>query len=192
MDLFTSKQERRLWLWVLIVQTAIFATLGLAGKLASRLGPNDLALFSAATLVILAVLVAASIWAGSRPSRRELGMAVGIVAAYAMAFIRMGFSPAERTHLFEYGIVAALIHQALLVRACHGRRVPTPALLAVAFASLLGTIDEGLQFFIPNRVFDPRDVMFNAFAASMAVATSKALSWARKKKHKHSPSRLDR
>ena len=182
MDLFTGKQEKRLWFLVLMVQAAIFATLGLAGKLVTFIDIRYQEMFSVAVLVIFVVLIVFSVWAGAKPGRREIGVAAGIVAAYVMAFIRMGFSPAERTHLFEYGIVAILVHQALLVRARHGRSVPFPALLAVVLTAFLGLIDELLQFFIPDRVYDPRDVVFNAFAAFMAVTSGNALRWARKRK----------
>lgn len=44
-----------------------------------------------------------------------MGVAVGVVFAYLMVGIRLGRWE-ERTHLIAYGIVAALIHQALLER----------------------------------------------------------------------------
>ena len=66
---------------------------------------------------------------------------------------------AERTHLFEYGIVAVLIYQALSERAGNGRRVRAPALLALVATILLGWLDEGLQALIPNRVYDNFDVV---------------------------------
>ena len=40
-------------------------------------------------------------------------------------------------------------------------------------------IDECIQAFIPSRVFDPEDILFNVLAAMMAVVSSVALSWAR-------------
>ena len=42
-------------------------------------------------------------------------------------------------------MVAGLIHEALLERRANGRNVPSPALLALAIAVLLGWIDEGVQ-----------------------------------------------
>ena len=58
-------------------------------------------------------------------------------------------------------------------------RVPVPALLATAIASLIGVLDEGIQWFLPRRVLDPVDILFNVLAALMAVAASVALRWAR-------------
>lgn len=85
-------------------------------------------------------------------------------------------NPAERTHLIEYGIVAALIHQALLERARHGRHVPGPAALTVAVTALLGLLDELIQAVLPSRVFDWTDVFFNALAGFMIIAARLALA----------------
>ncbi|NJN44679.1 MAG: hypothetical protein HC806_08160 [Anaerolineae bacterium] len=40
-------------------------------------------------------------------------------------------------------------------------------------------IDEGIQFLLPSRVFDPIDIGFNALAGFMAVTGNVALTWAR-------------
>ena len=86
-----------------------------------------------------------------------------------MAWLRVG-SWEERTHLFEYALVAALVHEALLERRDNGRRVPTPTLLALLISLLLGLLDESIQYLLPNRVFDPVDVAFNSLAAASVAA----------------------
>ena len=115
--LFTSTRERRLWLWSLAVVAAIYSTLGLAGSLAARLRENNL--MGAAVLVLMTLTVATIVGSGlrRRPGRRELWVGLGLTAVYGMAVLRMGAGPEERTHLFEYGIVAVLIYQALRERA---------------------------------------------------------------------------
>ena len=74
---FTSKREQRLWLCVLLVQVAIFATLGLAGTLAGTFLAMDKEFLSGAFFVIFVGLIAVSIWAGWRPGRREIGVLGG-------------------------------------------------------------------------------------------------------------------
>jgi hypothetical protein len=64
----------------------------------------------------------------------------------------------------------------LLERARNGRRVPSPAALAVAVTSLLGLLDEGIQAVLPSRVFDFRDVFFNALAGFMVIAARLAIA----------------
>ena len=181
MSLFTSDRERRLWLWTLVVLVAIYSTLGPAQTLVAALRERNLLRVSFALVLLVGVTAFAWQWVKRRPGRREIGVALGVTAAYLMAFIRVE-SWEERTHLFEYGIVAILIHQALIERLRHGRRVPAPAALAVAVTALLGWLDEGIQAILPNRVYDVRDVGFIAVAGLMVIAASLALAWARRRR----------
>jgi VanZ family protein len=95
-----------------------------------------------------------------------------------MVFARLGI-PEERTHLVEYGVVALLIYEALKERASQGRYAP--ALLATLSSSFLGVLDECIQAFLPNRLFDPRDIFFNVLAGVVVIFASMALSWVRKR-----------
>ncbi len=175
MSLFTSDRERRLWLWTLAVLVAIYATLGPARALADALRERDLLSVSFAVVLVVLVGALAARWVKSRPGWAEIGVALGVALAYATMFLRMA-TPEERTHLIEYGIVAALIHQALLERVRNGRPVPRPAALTVALTALLGTLDECIQAMLPARVFDVRDIGFNALAGFMVVAARLALA----------------
>lgn len=175
--LFTSRRERRLWLCALAVMVAIYSTLGLAGTLAEVLRERDL--LPPALLFLMLLTVAAIVGSGlkRRPGRREVWAALGVTAVYAMAVVRMGGTMEERTHLFEYGIVAVLIYQALRERAENGRRVPAPAVLALVATVALGWLDEGLQALIPNRVYDNFDVVRNTVAALIGIAGSVVVGW---------------
>jgi VanZ family protein len=98
-----------------------------------------------------------------------------------LVLARMAGPAVERTHLMEYGVVAVFIYEALMERASQGRRVPKPALLAIAATSLLGVLDECIQALLPSRVFDPIDILFNFLAGLMSVLASVALRWARRR-----------
>jgi len=167
--LFTSRRERRLWLTSLAVVAAIYSTLGLAGTLAAVLREHHL--MTPAFFLMMLLTVATIVGSGlkRRPGRREVWVALGVTAVYGMTALRMGVSPEERTHLFEYGIVAVLIYQALGERARNGRKVPVPAVLALVATALLGWLDEGIQSLLPNRVYDNFDVFSNALAALIAI-----------------------
>ncbi len=165
---FTSRRERRLWLWTLLTVGTIYSTLGLAGMLGGLLEDSglDAVLFALGMLLVGATVVVQGLRKGS--SGVEIGVALGVMAIYLMVFLRMTL--AERTHLIEYGVVASFIYEALGERKAHGGRVPFPAPAAVISAALIGALDEFIQLFLPNRVFDPVDVLFNVLAAAMAVS----------------------
>ncbi len=180
MPAFTSARERRLWAWTLAVVVAIYSTLGLARTLVDQLGSDFLSvwLFLLGCLLVLATVITQGLRV--RPSGAEIGIALGVAAAYLLIVVRMAV-PTERSHLVEYGVVAIFVHEALLERADQGGRVPVPGLLAIAIASLIGVLDEGIQRFLPSRVMDPVDILFNVMAAAMAVTASVALRWARRR-----------
>jgi len=179
MPLYTSDRERRLWLWTLAVVAAIYSTLALAGTLAGFLREHHLLEVSFVLGLLLLVVAIAGQSLKRRPSSSEIWVALGVTGVYLMAYLRIE-SPEERTHLFEYGLVAVLIYEALTERLRHGRRVPSPAFLAVLVTVFLGWLDEGIQAILPNRFYDIRDVGFNALAAFMAIAASLTLAWVRR------------
>ena len=47
-------------------------------------------------------------------------------------------------------------------------------------AFIIGAIDEFFQLFLPDRVFDVIDILFNGFAAFRAIAVSSVIRWVRK------------
>ncbi len=175
MSAFTSDRERRLWFWAVAVMVAIYSTLGPARTLVDLLRQHNLLRVSFALVLLLVVGAIARRWVKRRLGWGEIGVALGVTLAYLMVWWRMG-SWEERTHLIEYGIVAALIHQALLERVRNGRRVPAPAALTVAVTALVGTFDEIIQSMLPSRVFDVRDIFFNTLAGFMVIAARLAIA----------------
>lgn len=177
--LFASARERRLWRWTAAAVAAVYATLGLTAVLAEALyhpGLSAVAFLGGMALIGLAVLAQGL---ERRPGGLELGVGLGVAAVYAFLFVRMTIP--ERSHLIEYGVVAALAFEALTERRRQGRRVPAPALLAVLLASAVGALDEAVQLALPSRVFDPLDVLFNVLAAAAAVLAVALLRWARRR-----------
>ena len=179
MAFFSSKRERRLWLWAGTVAVAIFATLGLAQRLAGILQDEELLGVFFVVGMLLVLVTIGTLALQSRPKGREIGVALGVAAVYLLVFVRMAV-PAERSHLIEYSVLAAFIYAALLERQSQGRRVPAPALVALLATAFLGLLDESIQALLPNRHFENLDVAFNALAALMAIGASMALAWVRR------------
>jgi hypothetical protein len=185
--MFSSSRERRLWIMAAVTVIAIYATLGLAGTWAEALRERELlgGLFMLAFLLVI-VTIAAIGWTRDT-GHAEAWMFVGIVTVYGMIGVRMGVTPEERSHLFEYGLVAILVHQALLEGVAQGRRIRFPSVMAVVVTALIGWLDEGIQAVLPDRVYDIRDVGTNALAALMAVVASLAIRKARRRDRRTPP-----
>lgn len=76
----------------------------------------------------------------------------------------------ERVHFVEYGLIALLFY-----RAFQPLGVPGVFVAAVPAALTVGTLDEWLQWFIPNRVGEARDVFLNMVAIGCGLAFGAAL-----------------
>ena len=180
-SIFVSDRERRLWIVTLFVVVAIYSTLGIAPIVSDLLRSRGL-LESAFGLGVVAIAGAVMLLALRRqPTVHEIGIWVGVAAVYLMAFVRIELAE-ERTHLVEYGLVAALTLQALVERSHTGRGPARPALLALLITATVGTVDELIQAVLPTRVFDLRDILFNVLAAAMALAASSAIVWSRNRR----------
>ena len=175
MRFFTSHRERRLWISTIVVMIAIYSTMGPVGGLVTELRTRNLLRLTMALILILVLGILAWRWLRSRPDWDEVGVVLGITAVYLIAWVRIPI-PEERTHLIEYGLVALLLHQILLERQRNGRLVPLPAVTAILLTALLGLLDELVQAMLPYRVYDIRDVGFNALAGLMAIGASLAIS----------------
>jgi len=179
---FSSNRERRLWLWALAVVVAIYATADLARTLADALRESGLleltpTMFSAGMLLIGIMILVQGLRERSRGV--EVGFALGVAAIAVIGFAR-GIAAAERSHLIEYAVLALIIHEALVERTAHGKRVPVPAVLAIALTTAVGVVDECIQFFVPSRTFDWFDIGFDLLASVLAVGSSVSIRWVRR------------
>ncbi|WP_020528850.1 VanZ family protein [Flexithrix dorotheae] len=179
MPSFTSSREKKLWLWALAVLAIIFSTLFLGQPLAKLFADQNVraVIFSFGMILVgMAILFHAI---KTRPGRVELAMIFGIVAVYTMLILRLGMP--ERSHLFEYSVLAILIHKALLERSNQGEKLQYPHLLACVISFLAGVLDECIQIIIPDRVFAPEDIFFNGFVILTAIGFHVILNWGRRR-----------
>ncbi|MEO0585225.1 MAG: VanZ family protein [Bacteroidota bacterium] len=176
---FTSKREKRLWVWIFFVWVTISASLFVGRPFAHQLRSQDVqAIFFLMAMILAAVAVCVH-GIRTKPSKWEFTLLIGLATIYLMLFFRLG-AP-ERSHLIEYSVLAIFLHMALLERAKHRRLPLSPVLLSWLMASFLGILDESIQYVIPNRVFDPEDIVFNVMAVSMALGSSLLLRWGRRR-----------
>jgi VanZ family protein len=178
MGLFVSRRERRMWLSAACLLLLIYSTLNSARQIVDWLRErNMLRLTVALVLLIIAVILVRNLLR-RRPGRAEVGVALAFFGAYAVMLVVMGRAE-ERLHLVQYGLVAAFIYRALMERREHdaGPAI-SPAVGAIVLTAAFGWLDEGIQALLPSRVYDLRDVAFNAVAGLLAVSAMVTLSWA--------------
>ena len=178
MSLFNSPREKRLWLWALLVLATIYSTLFI-GQPLTRILESQMIQFIIFMLGLVLVGVTIIVYGlKTKPRKIEIVLLLGIITVYIMFFLRLGIP--ERTHLIEYSVLGIFIHEALLERNKQDTRLLKTSLLAIVITVLLGVIDESLQLIIPNRVFDPVDILFNSLAAFIAIGYSSFLRLVKK------------
>ena len=89
---------------------------------------------------------------------------VVIVCSYTVLYRTTGF-PSEKIHLITYSLLSIIYYKALPSHHSLSHRLATAALLACLF----GILDEGLQFFVPGRVFTWWDVSLNCVSGVLGL-----------------------
>lgn len=179
MTLFTSARERKFWRWALLVTTAIYASLFLGNPLAHLVEDQNIAAIF--FLLGMAVVGGAILFHSleTRPGKIELAVAFGFLAVFIMFFLRLGL--AERSHVIEYSILAILVDKAIHERADQAKNITWPSVMAWLISFMIGVVDECVQILIPDRVFDPTDIVFNGIAVTLAIAPKILIQWVRKR-----------
>jgi choline-sulfatase len=72
---------------------------------------------------------------------------------------------AEKVHFLEYGLLGLLLCKTL----CFHIKDKTAYLLALALVYLIGMTDEGIQWALPNRVGEYRDIWLNIVSGALAI-----------------------
>jgi VanZ family protein len=97
-------------------------------------------------------------------------IAAGALYSLATATGNANVDAVERFHFAEYGFLA-LLYQ----RAWRDRSTAAGLLLAFLSVFMIGTLDEGIQWFVPIRVGEWRDVLLNSIAIICGLAFAAAL-----------------
>lgn len=175
--LFRTPLERRLWLAVASAVSLLLAALYPMQFVLDALRARSLLRI---TIVALFLLCAAVVVGALARSRAPLAAWLVVTLAgtvYASLALAMEV-PQERLHLVEYGALALLLRAAIaesVLRRPAGRRVSNVDVWALGASTAIGWLDEGVQGILPNRIYDLRDVAFNALAAALALTAGAAV-----------------
>src|SRR4249920_3371237 len=133
--------------------------------------------------LILGAFVVAAIVAGVLYAlatvRQGRGLRFGLIAAAIAAGALYSLATAtgnanvdavERFHFAEYGFLALLYY-----RVWRDRSTAAALLFGFLAVFMVGTLDEGIQWFVPLRVGEWRDVLLNSIAIICGLAFGAAL-----------------
>jgi hypothetical protein len=123
-------------------------------------------------LAVMVGLALAVLW-GAVSLRRRLGrllwrrlpwllLSGGACAAWAW---QLRHAPEEALHFLEYGVLGLLLYRALRHGMDDWAVFPAAMLVGTAF----GVLDELVQWFVPGRFWDLRDVLVNAGAIGLGL-----------------------
>ena len=179
---FSSKREKLYWLCACIVVAVIYTILFIPHPLVAFFKDQNTQaviflcgmFLTGLTIIFHAIKL--------RPGNKELSIWIGIAAVTLMLFLRLGIP--ERSHLIEYSILAIFIYNALIERKKGGKRLPKTALIAIILSFSVGVLDEAIQHFLPHRVFDPMDILFNGLVIVFAIGFTLCISWFRNRSTK--------
>ncbi len=93
----------------------------------------------------------------NRSKTLSVGLLVVVTTVAGFTILKVIETPEESIHFLEYGVLGFLAYQLFASK----YKGVAPYILALLLTAALGWIDEGIQSFIPNRGYDPKDIFFN-------------------------------
>jgi len=163
MSLFKTDKEKTSWKYVVAIMILIAASLFLGNPVLQIMKDNNVqASFFLSSMVLIGLAI---FYRNSELIfvKTKLYLFFSFAAVILLLLVRLGIE--ERSHLIEYGIITLLVYKAVEARFPDQKEIgKLKYLAALIFAIGLSVIDEILQHFFPNRVFDLQDLLFNTLA----------------------------
>lgn len=167
LDTSPKEPEWRSWLYAAIWSLVIFCTIPIARAFQNIIKDHLSREFFLYTT--LAGAVAAGALGVTNLRRRTLPLGaywwlLGTLTTFIGYAYYLRDIPIEAVHVLEYGILGLLVYRALV----HRVQDYSVYVMATLIVGLVGVIDEYIQWLIPLRVFDLRDIRTNLLAGGLA------------------------
>ena len=152
-------------LWVAVIYTTIPFVRRLRELFVAR-WPAEL--IGYAVMAVVVVGAGAAIVALRRRKNRlhfaDVAWLLGVAAVLVVWTHHLMGQPEEAIHFLEYGVLGALLYRALRTQ------IPdaTVFIAAALIGAMVGTVDEIIQWVVPDRFWDFRDIVLNAGAGVLA------------------------
>lgn len=173
----TSKTKKIVdWLILIAYIAFVYSTLSATpsfSRLLSKLFGRG---FSFAVNISIIIIIAAAIaFFYRRLKARRPAVYIGLAAVFSIyLFFVFNWTklPAERMHLIEYGLMSYFV-----LRIMDGiRPIAVKYFCVIMSVTAIGVCDELIQWFLPNRVCDIKDMALNAVSGVLALALIGLLS----------------
>ena len=156
------------WLWVALCTLSIFLIVPIARAIRNFVEANwDVSLFGYSVIMFVsAAFLAGLYFLRVRLQIRALSNYLWLAAValvYIFFTLKLWRRPEEAIHFLEYGLLGFLLYQALR----HHFRDNGIFFIAFLIGAFVGILDEALQWMIPRRVWDFRDLGFNALSVGL-------------------------
>ena len=164
-----SPSPRLRWALTLSYLFFIYATLGIVRPIVEQLRTAGF-LSPTVTLLFVVFTLLALGWRYAATSRsRLIQRGVLITSLLAIALFMDGL-PEERLHFLTYGLLGWLICWSVEAGESDSLWAKTGWLLPCLLVWLAGGIDELIQWWLPVRVFEVRDILINGVAGMLGIA----------------------
>ena len=154
------------WSWVVLWVGLIYSTLYIVRPICEFLkSKTPFLFFINFFLILLLGFILAAYFQKQKIKRiATLFLLSGIIGMYilGMWFLKI---PEEKIHFVEYGFLGFLIYQALRLDCSD----PLAYGGAFILTSLLGWADEGIQYLLPNRYYQLKDVILNSMSGGLGL-----------------------
>lgn len=159
----TPNHHSKPWLPAAVYLLILYLTLPvmplLVRSLFTLIGRDQFTQLLNLSLVFVALAIALRLWRLAPDHRLQI--TAPILATGYIALLQE--NPVERIHFLQYAILGVLVLWALQ------NRSPTAFKLGFLLVTGAGLLDEVIQWFLPNRYWDPRDVAMNAIGGALGL-----------------------
>ncbi|MGN7610871.1 VanZ family protein [Magnetococcales bacterium HHB-1] len=111
---------------------------------------------------VIFLAIFGTLWSLRRLEKNRLWMAILPLSGVTLLLLLLD-NPVERFHFLEYALLGYWLY---LVR------IPTnkwPLLISLLAVLIIGTLDEAIQWYLPNRYWDLRDIGMNGVGGGLGV-----------------------
>jgi len=165
--------KNRLWVLIIIYVLFIYVSLpffpAFISTLRSLISKESLNLLSLVLSISFFLLL--SVWIYNKKYKAKQFLLI-ISPLLLLTYLSLSLDVwVERIHFIEYAVLGLLISRAVNVRTLHG------IIYTGCLVTLIGAVDEIIQWFLPNRVGDMRDVFMNSVGGLSGLWLGRFLFW---------------